>query len=292
MDKPTIIEGVFYITNVCNLTCNNCMSYNDRKFKGHFNWADHADDYIRWSNTVDINRITILGGEPFANPELSIWATNIKALWNTCPDINVCTNGTYLKNNIALSRGLIQQNIWLDVSVHDPVMYDNIKTALEEVLSIFKFTKRITYNHDIGFHKYQYEEYYEDNRLLAKISNQWNFSTNSTTKIVDGITYMHDSQPTIAHKNCAAKYCHYFVKGKLYKCFLTAIANELTDQFKIEDTAKELLLSYQACSADDSPEHIQSFTNNLTAAISQCSLCPETRVSKPIWPLMPSKASL
>lgn len=292
MKKSQIIEGVFYITNVCNLSCSNCMTYNDRKFKGHFNWSDHAEYYARWGDLVDISRITILGGEPYAHPDLITWATNIKKLWSDCPDVNVCTNGTYLKNNISLSRNLIQQGIWLDVSVHDPSMYDNIKNTLEEILSVFAFSSRLSDNHDMGFNKFQYEEYYEGNRLLAKISNQWTFSTNATTKTANGITHMHDSQPTVAHKNCAAKYCHYFVKGKLYKCYLTAIATELVQQFKIEDSARNLLLEYRACSVEDSPEHIREFTTNLTQAISQCSLCPEIRASQPIWPLMPKKISV
>ena len=286
MNKPySITEGVFYITNVCNLTCNNCMTYNNRRFKGNFYWNEYKDHYVKWSKLLTIDRISILGGEPFANPELSIWAVEIRKLWADCADVNVCTNGTYLKNNIELSRHLIQQDIWLDVCVHDPALYDDIKRVLEDTLSIFNFDKQITTNHDIGYYEFQAEEYYSNGKLIAKLSKQWNFSSNSTTKIVDNTIYMNSSDPYLAHENCAAKYCHYFVRGNLYKCFLTGIKDDLTNQFTIDSSSAELLNSYKACSPFDPEKDIEAFTQNLKEYIPQCSLCPEKRKSAPIWPL-------
>lgn len=280
MNKPyNIVEGVFYITNVCNLTCNRCMTYNDRKFKGHFHWSEYKDHYVKWSKLLDIDRISILGGEPYANSELLTWATEIRKLWIDCKDINVCTNGTYLKNNIELSRYIIQQDIWLDVCVHDPALYNEIKDALEETLSIFKFTKKTTGNHDIGFFEFEVEEYYLNDRLISKLSKQWNFSKNSTSSIVNNTTFMHTSDPVRAHDNCAAKFCHYFVKGKLYKCFLTGVGRGLVDQFAIDDSAANLLTSYNSCSAFDPEQQIEEFIYKLKEHIPQCSLCPEKRTS-------------
>ena len=267
------------------------MTYNDRKFKGHFHWDEYKDHYAKWSKLLTIDRISILGGEPFANSELLSWATEIRKLWPECDDINICTNGTYLKKSIELSRHLIQHNIWLDVCVHDPELYDDINNALEDTLAIFKYTTVTTTNHDIGFYEMQVKEYWCNDKLIAKISKQWNFSSNSTTKIVNNVTFMHTSDPLRAHENCAAKFCHYFVKGNLHKCFLTGIKDDLTSQFAIEDSASTLLKSYKGCSPFDPEQEIEEFTRNLKEYIPQCSLCPERRTSSPIWPLARVKTS-
>lgn len=280
-----IVEGVFYITNVCNLTCNQCMTYNDKIFKGHFNWADYEQDYFEWSSVVSMSRITILGGEPFANPDLINWVTGIRKFWKECSDINVCTNGTYLKNNSELVKRIISENVWLDVCVHDPALYDGIQDDLESIFADSNFKKVLTNNHDIGFHNFQVVEYFLGEQLICKLSQQWNFSSNSTKEIKDGVIYMHTNSPEAAHKNCAAKFCHYFVKGKLHKCYLTGVSNELLQQFKIDEASAKLLKEYRAYSPSDDISEIENY-------IPQCSLCSDKTNSYPIWPLSPTKVKL
>lgn len=282
-----ITEGVFYITNVCNLTCKNCMTYNDRIFKGHFNWADHEEDYKKWATMLTMSRITILGGEPFSNPDLINWVKNVKKLWPSCRDISVCTNGTYL--NESLIKEIISYGVWLDICVHDPDSYDQTVQDLETMFADSNLKKITTENHDIGYHRFNVLEYYSGGRPVCKISKQWNFSTSSVKEIVNGVTVMHKSDPKIAHENCAAKYCHYFIEGKLYKCHLTGVATQLLSQFKVDNGSAELLKQYKGCSPDDPIEDIENFVSNIGQSIPQCSLCPENKESFPIWPLSPAK---
>lgn len=287
-----ITEGVFYITNVCNLTCTYCMTYNDKVFKGHFRWDDYSNDYEKWSTFLSMDRITILGGEPFANSDLLNWVTGIRKLWPEVSDINVCTNGTYLEKNFELVEKIITNNVWLDVCVHDPELYSHTEQNLESILKQFNFKKVTVKNHDIGYHSFNVTEYYSGEKLLAKLSEQWNFSSNSTKEIREGVIYMHTSDPETAHSNCAAKFCHYFVKGKLHKCFLTGVSLELVNQFKIDAISKSLLEKYQACSPWDNKEDITNFINGIEHYLPQCSLCPEKKSSYPIWPLAAVKVKV
>ena len=71
----------FYITNVCNLTCRGCNRFNNYNFKGHQLWADHANAYEAWAKRLDLPRIVIIGGEPTLNPDLELWASNLRRLW-------------------------------------------------------------------------------------------------------------------------------------------------------------------------------------------------------------------
>ena len=60
----------FYITNVCNLNCDNCNRFNNFAFSGHYRWADYESSFKEWSKIIDFPEIAIIGGEPFANPDL------------------------------------------------------------------------------------------------------------------------------------------------------------------------------------------------------------------------------
>ena len=286
MTRPfTIEQGVFYITNVCNLTCTYCETYNNRNFKGHYSWEDYKDHWIEWSNKLTIDFITIIGGEPFANPDLKNWVYGIKEYWPDCDNFNICTNGTFLKDNIELSREILDQNIWLDISIHDPATYNDIKESLEEILAIYNYT--ITIDN-------QKLSYWVAGREVARLYSAYVFHKNSQRYIRHGITYMHRSNPEKAHDLCIGKlgHCHFFVKGSLYKCYLTAVSQDLVSQFAIDDESHSLLKSYTAASAFDSYENIDLFLQTVRNPIKQCTLCPDYHSDVPIWPLSKKKLKL
>ena len=91
----TIERCEIYITNVCNLNCPNCVTYNNYAFKGHQRWQDYESVYKTWSQRLNINTIGILGGEPFGHPDLMPWIENVLKFW---PDskIEILSNGTQL----------------------------------------------------------------------------------------------------------------------------------------------------------------------------------------------------
>ena len=283
MAKPfTIEQGVFYITNVCNLTCTYCETYNNRNFKGHFQWDAHKDHWIKWSELLDIDFITIIGGEPFTNPDLLNWVYGIKQYWPNCNNFNICTNGTFLKSNIDLARTIVKQNIWLDISIHDPATYDDIRDTLEEILSIYDYTKTVE-NEKIS--------YFVGDRELARLYTAYVFRKSSQRYLQRGITYMHRSNPEKAHELCIGNlgHCHFFVKGLLYKCFLTAVSQDLLAQFAVDDESQKLLNSYKAASAFDNREDLSVFFQNIQQPIRQCTLCPDYHSDIPIWPLPKKK---
>ena len=67
--KHHIEMGQWYITHTCNLACNNCLSYNNYKIGGHERWEDNEEFVKLWSERVYIEDCSIIGGEPFANPD-------------------------------------------------------------------------------------------------------------------------------------------------------------------------------------------------------------------------------
>ena len=85
----------FYITNVCNLTCNGCNRFNNYAFTGFQRWKDYQEDYEKWGERIDLPRLSILGGEPTLNPTFMDWFRGLRKIW---PDsrIEIVTNGTRL----------------------------------------------------------------------------------------------------------------------------------------------------------------------------------------------------
>ena len=60
----------FYITNVCNLTCDKCRSFNNYDFKGHYEFD--REKMLQWSKRLTIDVIAILGGEPTLHQTLGM----------------------------------------------------------------------------------------------------------------------------------------------------------------------------------------------------------------------------
>jgi organic radical activating enzyme len=115
----------FYITNACNLGCNNCRSLSNYFFAGAWKWKDYSDVYAKWSEILEFNRITILGGEPFLNPSLIEYVQGINQLW---PDttIEIATNGSYFtkKDYYDIFKTC---NVTLDINAHSRERYNMLE---------------------------------------------------------------------------------------------------------------------------------------------------------------------
>jgi hypothetical protein len=93
MIKHNLRYAEFYMTNVCNLACDNCNRYNNFAFRGHDRWEDWADEYHKWSQRLNLIDIGIIGGEPMLNPDFLNWMYGIVNLWPHSY-IKIITNGT------------------------------------------------------------------------------------------------------------------------------------------------------------------------------------------------------
>lgn len=234
----------FYITNVCNLTCRGCNRFNNYNFKGHQRWADHAEEYEAWSQRLDIPRITILGGEPTLNPDLELWASNLRRLW---PDsvIMVQSNGTYLK---PMHFDLwFKYRVGFGLSLHDPNTAENIK-----------------------------RQWYLNGQPMAGFIEAFTFHQSSVIE-QDGSYTLHTSDKQKAFNSCDMKHDHTMYQGKLYKCPAMSNLPDFDQQFGLQLDARqrELLYSYQPLTANCSEEELQQFSATKDQHIEQCEFCPE-----------------
>jgi uncharacterized Fe-S cluster-containing radical SAM superfamily protein len=263
--KYSLPYAEFYITNVCNLTCQNCNRFNNYHFTGWQDWADYADVYAQWSKIVDIETPVILGGEPLLNPTFVEWLYGVKKLWPH-RHWRVTTNGTRLGHVRGLYECLQKTESWVELSLHD----ERQRPELTKIVTDF-LVNPVAEQLEFG------TRYQDTNGVTVVIYPQTNFSTTTITKTNRGFG-IHNSDPEKAHAICGMRECHHFIKGKLYKCGVVGILPEFVKQhsFDITQSDLELMNSYQASNPTDSVKTVDDFFAQIKNPIPQCKFCPES----------------
>lgn len=278
-------EITIVVGNVCNLTCSNCMTFGDRKFKGWFKWETHEKTYLKWQELVDFYDITLVGGEPFSNPTLLIWAEQISRLWPNAR-FYIDTNGVLLKQKIDLTKRLIDLGYCIRITYHDPAHIDAINNSIQEILSFYDDIEIKDY---IDYYNLKSRDYIIRGKTVIKISDHTRFFPNPVKEVIDGVTYFYKGDPEEVHKNCPVNQDFMLLHGIMYKCVFSAAYKEARLQFQFEDRANELLDNYRGCSPFDDIRQVENFIKNLVNHIPLCEICPYDKVSAPPYTERPIK---
>ena len=279
MQKLIIPYSEFYITNVCNLSCNGCNRFNNYSFKGFQRWEDYKDIYTQWSKEVDLKSVAILGGEPLLNPTFMSWVQGVTALW---PDasVRIITNGYQLQKVTGLYELLTSTNkIQLWVGIHNK----KDKHRIVDQVKLF-----LTAPYDISFNnENQYQEFMlitDANNVTVRVEYNWWFHQGAIVKTDTGDT-LHNSDPKKAHDICHMSTCHHFIKGRLYKCGVVALLPDFDQQhtLALSDSDRQLMESYVPLDITADYQSKANFVNNLDKQIDQCKFCPENYVGQQIY---------
>ena len=263
----------FYITNVCNLTCQGCNRFNNYKFSGFERWNDYKDVYKAWAEELDPGHIAILGGEPLLNSDFMDWLSGLRKLWAK-KHIRVTTNGFHLNKVNGLYKYLLgDTNTELWIGIHNKQHKNKIFKDLEDFL--VPPLKKDFNNENI------YQEYMwvtDANGVRVKVEYNWWFHQGSLIKDPESMKFtLHQSNVDKAHAICSSKTCHHMMNGKLYKCGVVALFPDFAKQHEVVLSPEDqnLMMGYQPLSITDTDQQKQDFINNLPNAIPQCQFCPE-----------------
>jgi organic radical activating enzyme len=281
----------FYITNVCNLTCDRCNRFNNHDFRGWQRWSDYQAQYEQWGKLVQLNSATIMGGEPFLNPTLGDWIAGINRIFDI--DVQVLTNGTRFQQNKNLYQSLLYRPLksqcpnHIGVSLHnipdfEAYMKQDIIDFLEGPVNIYEKT------HPLNRWESDWQ-FIDKNGIVVNVYISNNFGNAAIQQNQYDRFVLHNNDIELAHQNCAfARWKSYhFIRGKLYKCGPVALMPEFDQQhnFDISDTDRQLLNSYQALSVDNFENYHAEFFANLDNPIAQCKFCPTQYDAEIIYPL-------
>lgn len=270
--KHHIEMGQWYITHTCNLACNNCLSYNNYKIGGHERWEDNEEFVKLWSERVYIEDCSIIGGEPFANPDIHKWAMGVRKYFDT-QDLKVCTNGTYLDLHIDNIKKWIDAGIVLEIQYHDPIHKQKIDIAIQQILG--SNTHKISgdqWQSDPDYYEEFDEIYFVDNRVAIVVVGSFEFYTHT----IDG-----EENAELTHKLCAWRDCHYFYKGALYKCGALVGAQGMADRYNLKNA--DLIQQYRPVSIYDND--LGTKISSLKNSVPQCAMCNNAKKIKKTFPV-------
>jgi len=277
-----------YVTNVCNLTCDQCNRFNNFDFKGWQKWSDHAEQYQQWAELIDLKAITIMGGEPLLNPTIVEWIHGLNDAFGI--EVQVLTNGTRL-NQVkglydAIAHATPQNGIKnsIAVSLHNMADLEQLQADIHEFLQ--GPVKQNTHRPELWKADYQYSDI---NGVYINVYFQNSFDTSTVQVNQEGRYVLFNNDPAIAHGACnyVRFKSYHFIRGKLYKCGPAALLPEfdLQHKFDISDSDRELLNSYKPLTVDNFAEYKDEFLENLNNPIAQCKFCPTHKKNVVIAPV-------
>ena len=280
----------FYITNVCNLTCENCNRFNNHKFSGWQDWAEYEPVYREWAKRVKLNAITIMGGEPFLNPTLPDWVRGLNEVFDV--DVQILTNGTRFKQAKNLYAALIERQEEprnsIGVSVH---ILEEKEQIEEDILSFLEHpVERIPA--EINLWNANLGGFRDKNNIAVNLVRANEFGKSTIRRISHNMRprlTVYDSNPILAHQRCAFAMwkSYHFIRGKLYKCAPVALLPEFIEQNNVYLTPeqKNLIHSYKPLTVDNYDEYAEEFWRELDNYIPQCAMCPVEYDAEKIFPI-------
>jgi len=285
--KIKIRKAEFYITNVCNLTCEYCNRFNNYNFKGWQDWKDYKQIYARWAELLDIDQLVIMGGEPFLNPTVCDWALGLADQWNR--QTQIISNGTRINHVNGLYDALKTKKTWVSVTLHNPNEIEEIMSGVENFLQHPITKHNFAETGEKGNFDNTYRTWVDANNVVVPFWLSDSFVQSAIIKNDAGELTLHNSDPTEAHDICVfAQYKSYhFIRGKLYKCGPVALLPEFDNQntLAISDEDRQLLNSYQPLTLENFDDYHEEFFKNLDNPIPQCKFCPSYYGGGKIYPL-------
>lgn len=269
----------FYITNVCNLTCDGCNRFNNIKFKGWQDWDDYEDIIQDWAEKITLKNPVIMGGEPLLNPSIKKWIKGLSDLWGP---VQVLSNGTYVDRIPGLKDSMLWKEpnqfgaghrAWLGVSLHDKQQKDEIFDRIRNFLGD-DIQEIDAPNTHLGGVKSFLDR---SSPLFVEVWEQFNFKSNALRTTSQGRYTLHDNQPEAAFQICAFQHHknYHFIRGKIYRCGPVALFPELDDQYDLDLSIqdKQLIRAYQPLTLEEYDTRAADFFAHIDDMIPQCKFC-------------------
>jgi sulfatase maturation enzyme AslB (radical SAM superfamily) len=208
--KIDVLE--LHISHACNLNCKYCTHFSNYDHKGLIS-ASQADKWLNsWSHRLSPERFSIMGGEPTINPELcDILKISRKHFFNN--SIHLLSNGFFLDRHPELKQVLIDNEIFLKVSLHAErglyKEYDKKIDSIESMLNEWNVRWKFSPSH-----------------------KKWRQNYQGFGKEMKPFT---DNDPKASWDCCFQRTCHQLHEGKIWKCPHIAYLKMQYEKYKLSD---------------------------------------------------------
>lgn len=245
----------------CTLACRSCTNYSDYGMKG---------GYVRWSQMQDwldvlftrlrVDCFSVIGGEPFLNPELENWVNSFRERYPYIT-LMILTNATLLDKNWWILDSMAKHGmIYLKMTNHQPNL-GYFEAAKRKLLDNFPW-------------QYQGDDYwFEPSKILdLRIESPPIFMR--TFRGEYGNMKPYDNDPAEAFKICNQQICPLFVDGKLYKCSTAGLLHRvLKDHSQLDDLDWQPYVD-KGLTLDCSDQELEAYADNFGKPHAICRMCP------------------
>jgi hypothetical protein len=198
-DKPFLKKLETNVMDCCNLNCRGCSHFSNLFALGEqVPFETFCKDLEQIANHVFVVLFSLLGGEVLLNEKLTDYLTFAR---KTLPlsEIQMVTNGLLIpKQSEAFFDCCKKNDISISISGYRPTLL-----VKEEII-----------------------------RTLNEYGVDYNFKQNVQT-FGKNIDLRGSENPEEAFKRCRESTCHFFRKGKIYKCPFEALGNQLFSYYDI-----------------------------------------------------------
>lgn len=246
-----------HVTHACNLTCDSCSHYSNHGHKQLFTSEDLKQWMLPWSKKIQPKWISLMGGEPTLNKNLSEIVETTADMWLNS-QIRVITNGFFLDRHPDLPATLVKTKSQLRISIHyKSEEYDAHTEKIKEIVKGWKLkhpTLNVIWKEDFKNWLRVYKGY--GNSMMP----------------------YEDENPKESWNNCGVKFCRQIFLGKLWKCPNLAYLQLQDKKFKLNEVWDKYLtyrvgdLTGQAIEPTASLREIRKFYEE--KEISHCAMCP------------------
>ena len=259
LPKIALLETM--VTYACTLSCRWCTNYSDYGMSGGYvkwetahPWLDQVFDRMR------VDCFSLIGGEPFLNPELETWVRQFKENYPYVT-LMILTNGQLFHKNTWILDCMEEYGmIYLKLSEHQPGA-EYFTDMLDTIMSRFDW--------QIIDGKY----FNQTHILDLEIARIPTFM--KTYRGEYGSMKPYHSDPVQAFKICNQQICPLLEDGKLYKCSSVGMLHKvLGDHGQLNDLDWQPYLN-SGLSLDCPDTELQAWVNNFGKPHTElCRMCP------------------
>lgn len=251
--KSFITKLEYHVCDHCNLNCKGCSHFAPIYKESYADIATFKKDVQQLTRIFDnIFRFRLMGGEPFLNSQLDEFISVVREGFPHS-HIEIVTNGLCLeKVDERIWETVREANAVLNISLYPPTykIADKISSFLNGMNVVFSMGSGLIQHNDSGI----IEEFHK------------NFTRNN------------NHSPWIASSRCMGNRCHYLRNGKISKCALPLLANDInnslgTDYILTKDDYVDI---YEQISPWD-------MIRKLHYATPFCAYCSDKGTSRFLW---------
>lgn len=204
--KAIITKLEFHVCDHCNLNCKGCSHFAPIYDESFANIVSFEQDVYQLSRIFDnILRFRLMGGEPFLNKELPLFINAVRKFFPNSR-IEIVTNGLVLeKVDESIWKAIREAKAILNISLYPPThkILDSLIAFLDNKTIEYEVGSGLIQNNDSGI----IEEFHK-NLTMKNNHSQW-----------------------IAASKCMGGRCHYLRNGKISKCAIPLLAEDINKYF-------------------------------------------------------------